>query len=350
MKVTIKDIANECQVSKATVSRYLNGSGYVSIEVADRIKKSIEEMNYVPSATARSLSTQKSNVVGIVTPESNNLFFAEVFKGMSEVAEECGLSVIYINTYNNKDTEMKALNSLRTNDICGLIITPINGGKENETYIKNLKQAIDILNVPVVVFDREIEGSNWYGVYSDNEEGAYKCTKLLIDKGHKNIATITGDMNLKLGQLRHKGFLKAIHECNDIVDKPIILKGDFTTETAYIQTLKLLTQNRKLTAIFSPNNQTTIGILKAMFEQNLKVPEDIGVVGFDDIQILNDLHIPISVLKRNTFKMGKICMELLHELCIEDSKDQKWIAAAGEKKTIIVESELIIRGSEELNI
>lgn len=339
MKVTIKDIAAACEVSKATVSRYLNGSGYVSKEASDKIKATIEEMNYVPSQTARSLSTRKSKVIGVVVPEANNPFFGEVFKGISDVADQQDLSIIYVDTSNDKDKEFKALAMLRTYDICGLIIT-VSGHDDEASYMDRLTKLINELNVPVVFFDRRIEGISWPGVYADNVGGAYQGTKLLIDSGHRNIATICGNQSYLLGKNRQDGFIRAIDEAGISTDEVTIMEGDFTKELAYKKTLELIGLPKRPTAIFSPNNLTTIGIVKALYENGLKIPEDMALVGFDDIELFNDLQMPITTLKRDTVKLGEACMDLLN---IQMSGKEEEIMS-----DVIVHPKLIIRGSEKI--
>ena len=181
MKATIRDIATACGVSKTTVSRFLNKSGYLSKEVAEKITAKIVELNYVPTSTARNLSLQKSNVIGVIVPEVNNPFFGQIFKGISQIADKEGISIIYCDTDNNRDKELRAFETLRGHNICGLIVTPATGGlvdgQVDDAFVKGL-QAFD---VPIVLLDRDVEELSWPGVFTDNIQGAYDSTKLLID-------------------------------------------------------------------------------------------------------------------------------------------------------------------------
>jgi len=334
MKATIKDIAIACGISKTTVSRYINHSGYVSKELAEKIEKKIDQLNYIPSATARSLSTKQSDVIAVVVPEASNPFFGQVFKGISQVANQHNLSIFYYNTDNDSEKEVKAFETLRRYNIKGLILTPATDGIGCDTF----EESVKALKVPLVLLDRDVDYVNWDGVFIDNYKGAFDCTKLLIDQGHKKIATICGDQKLQIGKERLHGYKEALKQAGEGRLDEFILEGDFTTETAYKLTKDLLKTHEQVSAIFAPNNLTTLGVLKALNEANLKVPKDIALVGFDDIDILNVLNIHVSVARRDTIDMGRQAMELLLKKI--KSKDRKRV----ERR--ILKAEIISRGSE----
>ncbi len=341
MGVTIKDIADECQVSKATVSRYLNNSGYVSLEASERIAAKIKELNYVPSATARSLSTNDSNVIGVIIPEISNSFFAEIFKGISEIAEEQDLTILFCDTDNQPEKEMKALKMLRTYHVKGIIITPVSAGITKDLhYMEKFINSVKQLNIPVVLLDRGFEFIDWDGVFTDNSHGAYACTKLLIDSGHTKIGTITGNLNLLIGRDRLKGYKKAMDESGLLLDERFIYEGDFSTEKAYEITKAIMNTDERPTALFSANNLTTIGVLKALFEDNYQIPKDMSLVGFDDIELLKALNVNISVAQRNSVDMGRQVMSLLLDHFTNSNKKK-------EIQRIIIQPKIISRGSEK---
>ena len=336
---TIKDIAEACKVSKATVSRYINNSGYVSTAAAEMIAAKIKELDFIPSATARNLTTRKSNVIGVVIPEVSNPFFAEIFKGISQVAEQHNLSIFYCDTDNDPNKELKALNMLRSYDIQGLIFTPAKGGMYNHSHSPEFINSVMALKVPVVLLDRDVQYENWDGVFTDNYKGAYEATRCLVEEGHKRIATITGDMDLMIGRERFRGFKEAIENEGLRVDPDCVYEGNFTTHTAYLCMKSLLEEDHSITAIFSPNNLTTIGILKAVFEKGLSIPEDIAFAGFDDIELLNIFNLNLTVASRNTFEMGREAMRLLYDRIHEKN-------GHGETRRIVINPEILRRGSE----
>lgn len=342
MKITIKDIADACDVSKATVSRYINGSGYVSKDVADRLAIKIEELNYIPSATARSLSTKKSNVIGVIIPEVSNPFFAEIFKGISEIADKHDLNIFYCDTDNSGKKELKALNMLRSHEICGIILTPATGGLIDHEYNSDYVKAVESLNVPVVLLDRDVGYVDWDGVFIDNFKGAYDSTQLFIKNGHTKIATITGNRELIIGQERFRGYMTAMEESNLLIPQEFIIEGDFTLETAYTKTINLLNSDKRPSAIFTSNNLTTLGVLKAFSERGVRIPEDIAIIGFDDIELLKMLNVNLTMVHRDAVDMGRIAMNLLIER-MNDSNDNQQVRG----RRIVIEPEMIVRGSEK---
>ncbi|MCH4890094.1 LacI family transcriptional regulator [Acidaminobacter sp. JC074] len=335
MKPTIRDIATACGVSKTTVSRFLNKSGYVSKEVADKITAKIEELNYIPSSTARNLSLRRSNVIGLIVPEVNNPFFGQIFKGISKIADQEQMSILYCDTDNNRDKELRAFETLRGHNICGLIVTPATGGLINgqvdEEFIKGLKA----FDVPIVLLDRDVEHVSWPGVFTDNVKGAYDATKLLIDQGHKKIATISGDQGLLIGKQRLLGYEKAMKEAG-LYDESLIYEGNFSIEMGYKRSLEILKTD--ITAVFSPNNLTSMGLLKALQEKSLTMPEDLAVVGFDDIELLSLLGLNLTVVQRNPGVLGQKAIQLLLSL-IKDGQV--------EIEKIILEAQIVTRGSEK---
>ncbi len=251
------------------------------------------------------------------------------------------MNILYCNTDNNCDKELKALKMLREYRIQGVVLTPATDGLKDHHYNREFIECIEALKAPVVLLDRDVQYVNWDGVFIDNFKGAFNCTKILIENGHKSIATITGDMNLQIGRDRHEGFKRAMEDHNLEMMPDLILEGDFSIETAYMKTKELLKSEVRPTAIFSPNNLTTMGILKALTEVGLTIPNDISLVGFDDIEVLNMLHIGLTVVHRDTVDMGKKAMELL----VKRIKADKMSEGA---RRVVITPDIILRGSEKL--
>jgi LacI family transcriptional regulator len=338
---TIKDIAQACGVSKATVSRFINKSGYVSAEASELIAAKIEELDYVPSAAARNLTTKKSNVIAVVIPEVSNPFFAEIFKGISQEAEQHNLSIFYCDTDNDADKELKALAMLRSYEIQGLILTPATGGLYNDEYSDEFMNSVSLLDVPVILLDRDVQYADWDRVFIDNFKGAYEATRCLVEAGHKSIATITGDMNLMIGRERFRGFKEALEDGGMRVDPSLVYDGNFTSTRAYLQMNKIMDERPEVTAVFSPNNLSTMGILKAVSERGLRIPDDLAFTGFDDIEMLNILGVKLTVASRDTIGMGREAMRLLF------SRIKGGVPEEGRAQRIIMNPRIIRRGSEE---
>ncbi len=163
MKLTINDIAKEAKVSKSTVSRVINNSGYVDQHTREKVEKIIEMHTYYPSAAARRLSKRESNTIGVIIPEADNTFFGDVLKGISEVVDEMNMTLIFSDTSNDSEKEERALNMINMQEVKGLILTPVNDRDDSEAERK-LKQKLRDLGIPVVLLDRGVSNSQWDGV------------------------------------------------------------------------------------------------------------------------------------------------------------------------------------------
>lgn len=337
MRLTINDIAKKANVSKSTVSRVLNNSGYVNQETREKVEKVIRENAYYPSAQARSLSKRESNTVGVIIPEADNLFFVEVLRGISEVVDESDMTLIFCNTNNNLRKEKRALDTIIMQRVKGLIFTPVNDHSNDETEHK-LKQKLRAINIPTVLLDRGVENSEWDGVFFENYKSAYKATEILINEGHKKIGVITGDLNLKIGRDRYQGFLDALKDHNMPVLEKYVYVGDFTVEKAYEISKEFLENNDLPEAILTSNNRTTLGLLKALNEKKVIPGKDIAVIGIDSIEVLDILDYKISCVTRDAVEMGRVAMRLLLERFDNPKK---------ERQNYIMPFKINLKGSEK---
>jgi len=340
MKLTIKEIAKLSGVSQATVSRVLNNSASVKEETKRRIEKIIEEYHYTPNAVARSLSKNETNNIGVIIPDISNPFFCEVIKGVSSVANENGLNIILCDTHENQQKEIHFLNSLKNEKLKGIIITPVSDTYQFDSDYSNLLEG---MNVPIILVDRDVKYSNFDGVFIDNIKGAFEATSALIQEGHRNIAVIAGPTTSKPGRDRLIGYKKEYMMNNIPINEELIFYGDFGLESGYNNAKKILNSKHKPTAIFSCNNLMTIGVLKALTELHLQIPDDIALIGFDDIEILDTLGFKISSISRPTFEMGEIAMEML----INQLKNRNKAKDNTVNRVTLI-PQLILRGSEKL--
>ncbi|SHK05207.1 transcriptional regulator, LacI family [Clostridium cavendishii DSM 21758] len=335
MSITINDIAKEANVSLATVSRVLNDSGYVKDETRKRVEEAIERFNYTPSAIARSLSKNVTSTIGIVVPDITNPFFGEIIKGISEVAEANNLNIILCDSNEDMDKELKAIKTLREQRIRGLIISPTS--VENDINSEYLK-ALNNLGIPVVLVDGHLKYSTFSGVFVDNLTGTYDAIEALIKEGHKDIGIITGRMNSKPAKDRLLGYEKALMMNNIKINKEFILYGDYSIESGYNLTKQLLKKENKPTALFVCNNFMTLGCLKALNEMNMSFPDDISLMSFDKIDVLNFLGMNLSHVEGPSLELGRIGMGLLVD-SINDKENS-------EIKNITLTPELRLKGSE----
>jgi LacI family transcriptional regulator len=335
--ITIKDIAKEAGVSKSTVSRVLNNTGYVNEETRKKIEDVIEKNNYLPSAMARNLSKKETNTIGVVIPEIDNAFFGEILKGITEIVDQNNFNIIYCNTNNNAAKEEKALRMLEENRVKGVIITPAVDYSEPDAANK-LRRLLNNLRVPVVVVDREIENFHWDGVFYENFQSAYCATEVLIKEGHKKIGIITGDMDLKLGKDRFKGFIKAMEDYKIPIYDKYIYSGNFSIETAYQLSKAMFESNDLPDAIFTCSNRTNLGLIKAATEKKIKFGRDISAIGIDHVDVLDILGYNFSYVTRDTIEMGRVAMNMLVDRFKFPNK-QRNICIMGYK--------LVLKGSEK---
>lgn len=335
MAVTIYDIAKQSGVSRATVSRVINNSGYVKEETREEVLKAIKELNYTPSAIARSLSTNKTNTIGVVVPEINDPFFGEIIKGISQAAEKYDLNIILFDTADSTEKETKALKLLRQQRIEGIMITPTSTEhKLNSEYLNSLQN----LGIPIILMDGHVKYENFSGVFIDHVKGAYDGTEALIKSGHRKIAIINGNMNSRPAKERLMGYKKALDVNNIPLDDRYIFYGNYNYETAYEVTKEILRMQDRPTAIFVCSNRMSLGCVKAFNEENIKIPEDMAIVGFDKLDVLNILGMNISFVSGPTAELGKVGMKMLVDII--NNKNMRQI------NRITLLPELILKGSE----
>ena len=335
--MNIREIAKCIGVSSTTVSRVLNNSGYVKEETRRKVLEAVQEYNYVPSAIARNLSIQDNKSIGAIIPDIENEFFSKMISGISEVADDYQYNIVFLGTNETQSKEHDFLNVVQSQRLKGVIITPIS---ENDAYTKNRLLKLEESGIPVVLVDRDLRGARFDGVFVDNQGGAYEGVMELIKAGHEKIAIICGPETSKPGKDRRQGFLMAMEDSGLPIPEEYIACGDFKIDKAYECAKKLLELPDPPTAIFTSNNQSTLGCLKYLTEVGLRLGQDISVLGFDDIDALKMIDYKISVIDRDARQQGREAMKLLLE-CFGDSKKRQ------RGKRIIVPYQVILRGSEK---
>ncbi|SHK36489.1 transcriptional regulator, LacI family [Clostridium cavendishii DSM 21758] len=317
-KVRLADIAKMANVSKTTVSMVLNDKNInVSEETRKNIKRIAEELNYIPDTVARSLSTKKTNILGIINPDIENPFFSEMVKAIEKKAEYYKYSIILCNSYNDYKKEEKYLKLLISKRVDGVIV--LSGGK-GSTAIDTLKKN----KIPFVVVDRYIESEESYsGVFCDNDKGIDIGVRYLFDKGKRNIAFIRGEEELTAANLRYNAFEKTAKDLG-IFNKNLVEEESFTIEGGKNSTQKLMEKKEKVDAIFYSSDVMALGGMKYLIRNGYKVPEDISVLGYDNINIASLIEPELTTIAQPIYEMGKKACELLIEM-IDEQKEEKII-------------------------
>ena len=335
--MNIKELAKILNVSSSTVSRVLNEASGVSQETRKMVLNGIKKYNYVPSSVARNLSSNSTKNIAVIVPDIENQFFSDLMSGVASVAAKNNYNIFYLGTNELESIEHKALDTMSSERLAGLIIAPVNS---NDTVTLNKLTRLEKVNVPVVLVDREFKAKSFSGVFVDNVSGAKEATKCLIENGHDRIAIITGPEESKPGSERLLGYLKAFKEKNLEIDSELIVSGDFKVRRAYQMTKELMSLKNKPTAIFCSNNLTSLGCIKYLTEKNIKIGEDVSIIGFDDLKTLEYIGFNFSAVYRDAKLQGEKAMELV----IEKLKTKNNIV-----KKINVPYKLILRGSEKFN-
>ena len=317
--LTIKQVAELAGVSKATVSRVMNNSGYVSPQTRKKIEDIVKEYHYLPSASAVNLSRQETNTVGVVVPEIGNMFYADIVHGITEVADQMNLSLVFANTSNSPEQEEKAIRMFHQQRVRGIILGP-SVDYANSAVGAMLLEQLKALDVPIVIVDRAFNGMEWDAVLYENFQSSFRAAQELYRAGNKRLAILTGDLSLQIGRERFDGFLKGAQSAGLSILEKDILRGNFRMEEAYRLSMEMLTRGDLPDAIYCCNNQSTLGFLKAANECGIEIGRDIALIGNDRIEVVDLLGIGVSWIYRNNREMGSIAMQMLDERIKDPNK------------------------------
>ncbi len=302
---TIHDVAKRAGVAPITVSRVVNNSGYFSQDTRARVEAAIAELEYVPNRLASSLRSKRTNTLALVITDITNPFFTTLARGVEDTASDAGYTVVFCNTDESDVEEQKYLQVLLQQQVDGILLVPARSTSVSLDVIR--KQA-----TPVVVLDRRMPpGANVDVVRCENEDGAYRLTRLLIELGHQRIAILSGPMGVSTAEDRLAGYQRAMTEAGLWPDPNLIVYGAFNQASGYEMVQRLLDCQPRPTAIFAANNMIGIGALKAMQDASVRVPDDIAMVSFDDLPP-NLLTFPFfTVAAQPAYEMGRAATQLL---------------------------------------
>ncbi|MFP3324008.1 LacI family DNA-binding transcriptional regulator [Planococcus sp. SIMBA_160] len=294
---TIRDVAKKAGVSVATVSRFLNGSGYVSADAAKAVTEAVEELEYELNPVARSLNTKRSNLIGLILPDITNPFFPELARAVEDVALSYGYTVILCNSDEDPKKEKNYIETLKKKYIAGFIVT---SNQLDAPHYANTK-------LPIVALDRAIN-EKVPVVSSNNKEGAILGTNALLERGCRNILFLRGPEALNPANDRHDGFMEAIGKAG--ADHRVV-----TCPFQYAESQKIaereLRNDPGIDGIFASSDVSAAGALKAAVLLGRKVPDDLQIVGFDGIAMGEMLSPGLSTVAQDVYKMGAIATRVL---------------------------------------
>jgi LacI family transcriptional regulator len=305
--VTIYDIAKEAKVSPATVSRVLNGQGNVKEETARKVQKIAKAKNYSPNVMARSLRTKRSNLIGLIIPDIENPIYPAPVRGIQDLANLKDYSVIIHSTDGDESKELETIRRLISVGVDGLIINISESSALLAEEIHKLRKAGQL---PIVALGPWHPQLDIDCVSVDNEKGAYLAAEHLIKAGRREIAMISGPEGNLISEQRLEGFRKAMTDYCVPVHQEIIIEGNYKMGSGY-QATKYLLEKRRLDAIFCANDLMALGAMRAIGEAGFKIPEEIALIGFDDIELAALASPPLSSITQPKYETGKLAAELL---------------------------------------
>lgn len=328
-KTTLLDIATRAGVSKATVSMVLNKKDEsISDETRKKIMKITEELGYIPNSVARSLSTNKTGTIGIILPDIINPFFSQMARAIEDKASKLKYNVIFCNTDNNSEKEEMYIKLLISKSVDGVIL--ISGGKsaENVSILKDNQ-------IPFVLVDRYIEGyEKEYGVYCKNWEGIIEGMEYLYGRGKRKIAFVSGTSRYYIFKERLEGYIDFVKKYN-IYNCEYVSEGEISLKGGMEATEKILNTLDDVDAIFYSNDIMAMGGIKVLTRRGYKIPKDIAVIGFDNIQMAEFIEPELTTIAQPIYEMGQASCKLLAE----------HINGEEEEKQIFFTPKLIIRGT-----
>jgi len=327
----MKEVAKQAGVALSSVSRVINGHPDVSDEMRHRVLEAVQALGYEPNLVASSLRRGSTTTVGFIVADISNPLFAEFSKGAASTLDQAGYSMVLANSESNPERDEQMARLFRWRRVDGVIMS-LTDQERKETVEELLR-----LEVPIVLFDREVPGLPRASmVTADHAGGMRKATDHLLDLGHRRIALITGQRRLRPTQERLKGFTEAFKARKLSHPKDLLRLGSFDASFGAAVIAELLEQESPPTAIISGSNQLLVGVLRALRRSGLRVGRDIALISCDDVPLAELHDPPITIVYRDTVRMGELAAEMLLELIRDES---------AHPRVATVPTELIVRQS-----
>ncbi|SHE31449.1 transcriptional regulator, LacI family [Marinitoga hydrogenitolerans DSM 16785] len=310
--ITIKDIAKIAGVSINTVSRALNNKPDINIKTKKKILEIAKELGYIKNITASSLRNKKTKTIGVLFKDITNPFFVEVLKGIEKATKENDYSLVLMDVENDFEIEKKSLKIMAEKRVDGILISPVRKGKNNFKKIINL-------NIPYVIIGDHFENIDADEIYANDVKGGYLATKHLIENGGKNIIFLSVKNHNFVSYSRFLGYKKAFEEFNLTINKKLIFEIDEDVNAAYKKTIEFIDEKISFDSMFCFNDILAYGVIKALRENNIKIPDDVMVIGYDDI--IYSSIIDLTTIRIPKFEIGYRAFHILLDKINNKSKE-----------------------------
>ncbi len=331
MPITIKDVAQQANVSISTVSRVINDSKPVSDDIKKRVLDVIRQTGYSPNPVARSLVMKKSHTIGVIVPDISSSYTGEILNAIEEIAKTYSYEIILCNAYAEETQELKYLNLLVSKQVEGIVFITFDITEEHEKFIHNH-------DIPIVMINRDFhEGSGIRSVSIDHYKASYEMVKYLLEQGHRKIALIrNGTQKGIFGEKHLEGYKKALSEFNVPYDEKYVFEGYFSANKAYQIVKSMIDDERLPTAIFATSDDMAIGSMNALYDSGYKIPDDVSVVGFYDTKMSSLFRPKLTTIRQPIYDMGAVSLRLLIKLIKGENVSEDMI---------VLPHQLIIRDS-----
>jgi LacI family transcriptional regulator len=327
--ITILDVARRAGVAPITVSRVVNQSGYASPATRARVESAVAALGYVPNTLARSLRSHRTHTLALVLTDITNPFFTLAARGVEDAAAEAGFTLIICNTDESEEKERRYIRMLLEKQVDGILLVPARGRIQSVRWV-------EAQQTPLVLLDRRLPGRPADTVRCDSAGGAFQLTRHLLEGGHRRIAMLSGPKGVSTADDRIRGYRRAMAE-SGLKNLAMVLRGSFTCESGAGMTRQLLALKPRPTAVFAANNFLAFGVLRALHEAGITVPEQMSLVTFDDLPANLQLEPFLSVASQPAYEMGQTATRLLLDRVLHRSLSPP--------REIVVPPQIIVRQS-----
>lgn len=304
MNVTIYDVAREANVSMATVSRVVNGNPNVKPSTRKKVLEAIERLGYRPNAVARGLASKKTTTVGVIIPDISSIFFAELARGIEDIATMYKYNIILSNSDQNKEKELHLLNTMLAKQVDGILFM---GGNITEEHVSEFQKS----PVPIVLA-ATIEPNNAIpSVNIDYEQAAFEAVTYLLEKGNKRVAYVAGPTNDPINQKKLAGYRRALETHGLTYEEELVIEGDNSYDSGIEAYEKIAELAEKPTAVFAGTDEMALGVIHSAQDHGVRIPDQLEVVGFDNTRLATMVRPRLTTVMQPMYDIGAVAMRLL---------------------------------------
>ncbi|GIN60097.1 catabolite control protein A [Robertmurraya siralis] len=319
MNITIYDVAREANVSMATVSRVVNGNPNVKPATRKKVLEVISRLGYRPNAVARGLASKKTTTVGVVIPDISSTFFAELARGIEDIATMYKYNIILSNSDQNKEKELHLLNTMLGKQVDGIVFM---GGNITQEHVEEFEKS----PVPIVLAGSIEETEQVPSVNIDHEQATYDAVSSFVEKGHKKIAFVIGPFHEPINEKKKlTGYKRALHEAGIDYKEELVVEGDYTYDSGIEAFEKLMELEDKPTAIFVGSDEMALGVVHGAEDQGYSVPADFEVISSDNTRLALMVRPQLTTVVQPLYDIGAVAMRLLTKLMNKEKVSEQTV-------------------------